>query len=258
MKKKINKFLTVFQKLASPLSVVTAADPTGVAAPAWSGACILIQLCLNITQKEEELLGHIERVVDIIDLSSALETRYSKAAESGTKFYKPIAKATKSLFSDILYFQAKAAHQMNGYVAKRVFTDAFDLQSWGTMITQIETDNVHCQQALGYESHEELLRSITKLQSTWEKDMNLILQKDEKIVNWVSKIRMDDLQSQLSEKSELYRDRGGWFVEAIGKWITSQPKQPVYWLHGTRQYYMPLYMSFLLIFELQLEWERLF
>jgi hypothetical protein len=54
VKKKISKFLTVLSKLATPIGALTAADPM-IAQPAWSGACVLIQVRLITTHLMFEL-----------------------------------------------------------------------------------------------------------------------------------------------------------------------------------------------------------
>lgn len=180
-------------------------------------------------------MGDIAKVVDIIDLYSALRDRYTKVSKSDSKLYKTLFKMTKSLFSNILYFQARAACYLNDHIVNRTLGDAFNLEVWADHIRGIENDNRNCQQALQNASHEELAKQITNLQHSMNEEIRLLNQREQKIVDWLSKIRMNSYHREIHLKSEQYLERGHWFIEAIDKWIKYQPNQSAYWLHGICQ-----------------------
>ncbi|KAL3419808.1 hypothetical protein PVAG01_08306 [Phlyctema vagabunda] len=153
-------------KATTSVSVIASLDPM-IAQPAWSGACILLKLCLNWVEKPEQLLDAIETVFDITRLYSALRDRYSKIQESA--FKERLYERTKSMFSNILYFQASVANHLNGYAIKRKAVEVLALDEWSTLIAQIKDDNKNCIEALDQEAHERVMAGFTTLEDALKK-----------------------------------------------------------------------------------------
>ena len=121
---------------------------------------------MNLTQKREELLSAVEKVVDIIDLYSALKERYAEAVNFSIQ--SPLFKRTKKLFTNILLFQASAANRLNEHILTVGFKEAFAVDEWSSMIQQIQGNDRDCQAALQNESHVKLSDMIKVLQSRSE------------------------------------------------------------------------------------------
>lgn len=184
-------------------------------------------MCLNLATKLQELLDNVEIIADILSLYSALEERYNEASSSS-----PIFKRTRKLFSNILRFQAVAAHRLDSHIMKRGFLEAFAIDEWKTMMDDIKRGDTACQDALLLHSPEKILSTIKESQTALEKAINELNKREEKVVAWLSQKSATEDHNEIYRRSEQFRDRGTWFTTKVEEWMSGQADQSVYWLHG--------------------------
>lgn len=202
------------------------------------------------------MLSDIEIVADIIRLYSALERRYSEVAISDLR--EVLFTRTARLFLNILRFQAVAAYHLNQHVWQRKAKEAFAFNSWSTFIQDIRDADNDCQQALQQESHRNIMDTITELRVSLQEDIKQLSGRSESVVDWISGRHIDSRHSEVHMKSDLFRDRGAWFVKLVTQWIDNKTSQSVYWLHGICKTSRTISRKLMANLHPKTGWERLF